>query len=665
MNTKKTRFNPKKIPYYLLLSTLTVGASLILGFLSFSGMYALLPILPLAFLAFVLSVSYEGEIYLQNIKGSLEKLLKTNHLQHKVTKEYLLTHFPEDLQSPECPQFFKDYNAQLQLLSAFGHQQLNKESKKRKKHIEKTLNDMEKRLALLLFSKSSADEDLSEYVRELKQWLVQHEQAQWKNKLSTRQTLFNMAKGFGVLAALFMGMGTTYLIIEAFSAIPLLAAIPFALWPVMILPMALIAGAAYGFLTYNAVTDLINHNTIKKWYIKLRDDLNKGLTARNVLMTITAISLVILATALTICTAGTWWTIATNARPLFDWMKNIPSVVMGVIHPIITGVSALFFNVQNTAESLSMVDKAFNTQENIFQKIIRTIKESYASLRKGENWAQTLNPFRILLKITITPLRLTLFLGHLISIAFTADRMPGVPQIVSALVAIITEGFEDAHYFMGHDHDHPHQCDTKTLLQERLDADHGHNHDLDIPTLALKTLASPIYLLAATWDYLMSQVNPKKQPLHHDDHHDLLSDHSPEHEHEHEHEQAQPFVLSFKKAWNKHWGTPEEKNITIKASAKRPSEAWQKEQVLSAIAHYKEKHLSKVFFGQELAHKKHSALSELQSDIQKTQTSEALKTILQQTQKNEIWGKHRLFSTQRPTITQAFIEELPHRVNLT
>ena len=73
----------KKIPYHLTLLLLTSGASLILGFLSFGGMLALSPLLPLAFAAFALSVAYEGEIYLQNIKGALNKLFKYNHMKNE------------------------------------------------------------------------------------------------------------------------------------------------------------------------------------------------------------------------------------------------------------------------------------------------------------------------------------------------------------------------------------------------------------------------------------------------------------------------------------------------------------------------------------------------------------------------------------------------------
>lgn len=61
--------------------------------------------------------------------------------------------------------------------------------------------------------------------------------------------------------------------------------------------MAIVAGAAYGMLTYNAVTDMINNNTVVKWYNKIRDDLSQGLTLRNVFIATTAVFLVGLALA--------------------------------------------------------------------------------------------------------------------------------------------------------------------------------------------------------------------------------------------------------------------------------------------------------------------------------------------------------------------------------
>jgi hypothetical protein len=668
MKIKYIPIKPKKIPYNLALLLLTMGASLILGFLSFGGMYALLPLLSLAFAGFALSVAYEGEIYLQNIKGALNKLFKSRYLENYLAKEYLLTHFPENTDDLKCPKFFKDYKIQLELLDTFGHQKLNKASKQRKKQIEKTLSDMEKWFALQLFQpKDKNNIDPSEYTKTLQQWLAQHDQDKSQELIKKRRATFHIVKGFSGLAALFMGLGSTYLIVEAFMVIPFFAAIPFVTWPIIILPMALIAGTAYGMLTYNAVTDLINNNTVVKWYNKLHKDLSQGLTVRNVFMATTATLLVGLAIALTVCTAGTWWTVATNARPLFEWMKQMPNFIMGVINPIITGASAIFFNIQNTAESLEMVDEATRSKKNVFRQIYESIAQGYTHLRETENWLQIANPVRILLKLTITPLRILLFIGHLLSIAVTSDRMPGVSQILSALIAIISEGFEDAHYFVGHNHDHeeeyehthnhdhdhahPHHHDLQTLLKERLDVTAGHNHNMDIPTWILKTIAIPLYALAALWDSSASKINH------------IHESHGINHAHQHDHHHAQ--VLSLSKAWNKQRGIAEEKKVELCPNAPRPSPEWQVEHTLAQIEKYQTKHLKTATFGRQLAGEKIVALDRLKNKVRATQPGNDLRELLKNEQNEPAYNLHRMFAPEgEKTNTQEFIEQLPARVNL-
>ena len=724
MKTKKQPFDLKKIPYTIALIMLTTGASLILGFLSFGGMYALIPALSLAFAAFGLSVAYEGEIYLQNIKGALGKLLKSNYLHNHLGKEFLLELFPANTDEPDCPQFFKDYEKQLKLLAEFGHKKLNKDSKKIKKQTEKTLKDMEKWFALQLFS--TEEQEDSPYASELHTWLakdfllkklakakdikkypqifVEYQELvqelaalteqekteentalitqlkeklqqkekwfaaqlrlagkgkstspveqdlqawlakeknnpEWQKKFDKHQGRFTMAKVFSTFSAMFMGLGSTYLIVEAFSVIPWIAAIPFAVWPLAIVPMALVAGIAYGLLTYNTITDLITNDTLNKWYKKLRHDLSQGLTLRNVFIATMAFVLTGLAVALTICTAGTWWTVANNARPLFSWMSKMPAFIMGIFNPVITGISAVFFNIQNSAESLEMLDEATHAKTNVFKNMFQSIKKGFAHLRDTENWLQMLNPFRLILKLTITPLRILLFLGHLVSIALTADRMPGVPQIVAALIAIVSEGFEDAHYFIGQA---PHQAKsemtTKELLEEHLDSDSGHSHDADIPTRILKALVAPLYALAALWDYLTSKIN---------------------------HSDKQRKVLDLKQAWNKQSGTKEATNVTLPNGAEhRPSEKWQEEHTISLLEKYEKKHLSKAVVNAPIAKAKIQGLHELRKEIRNPQ-GKSLAAILETAKENAVYNKHRMFAQKnQPTATQEFLEELPNRVNL-
>ncbi|WP_419419632.1 hypothetical protein ACNVED_14190 [Legionella sp. D16C41] len=633
----------KKIPYYFLLMLLTLGASLIIGFLSFGGMYAILPLLPLAFGSFALSVAYEGEIYLQNIKGAFKKLFKDDYLSRYLADEYLLKHFP-DTEDKDCPQFFKDYEIQLRLLSQFEHKNLDKESLARKKKLEKTMLDMRKWFALQLFRKSSNDDSYSKYQLELQRWLAEHGQQEAIEKLETRTRTFNIVKAFSALAGLFMGVGTTYLLVGGFAAIPLLATLPISILPLIIVPLAIIAGAAYSFLTYNAVTDMINNDTLRKWFFKIRNNFTKENASehivRNIFLAITAVSLLTLTVALTICTAGTWWTVAKTARPLFTWMGKLPAFVMGVINPIITGASTLIFNLQNTSESLEMIDNLSRSKGNAFTKAKISIQTSLKNLASHENWLQLFNPARILLKLTITPLRIILFLGHLISIGVTSDRVPGIPEVVSALLGIISEGFEDAHYFFEQAHEHhlkkdDHYHQTKGLLKEQLQTDEGHDHEVDLPTRVLKVIFSPLYLLAALWDYATSQRNTNSTKN----------------------------VLNFHDAWNKQTGQKPVENVTFAPGDQKVSSEWQAEQASYRIERFKTKHLKHALINGKVAQEKEADLNQVQAKLRDRDQIKA--TPVEQVKEAANYSsfkKHRFFNTEK-TKTTKFLEDLAERIS--
>ncbi len=626
----------KKIGFNLTLGTLTVGASAILAFLSFSGMLALWPIIPLAIVTFILSVAYEGEIYLQNIRKSLTKLLKRKYIELSLANEYLLNHFPDTTQE-DCPQFFKDYEQQLKVLGEFGHHNLDDASRARKLEVEKKLRKMERWFSVQIFTRKVAKKKSTGYRRQLQDWLNKDEQKQQLEDLMAtrkkRSVQFTIAKVFSVIAGLFMMVGSSYLLVAAFAAIPVLASLPFTFLPIIVVPLAIIAGAAYTMLIYNAVTSMIENQTLRKWYDKIRnirDDWRKGEYVRSILIVSAAIVLVALAVTLTVLTAGTWWTIAQNARPIFEWMSKIPAFVMGIINPIVIGISSIIFNFQNTSETIEMLDEATRSDDskkdkpNIFVRFGRAIKKGFESLRAKENWLQIFNPFRILIKITLAPLRILLFIGHLISMGVTDDRMPGIPQLLAAILGTVSEIFEDLHYYpsligVGHDHHHGHS--TNDLLKERHDKGHSHSHDNDLPARFLNFIFIPLFFLAALWDSFASQSNPgdkhavdklkhdehKHDKLKHDEHkhdkhkhdeHKHCKDKDGEHKHgkdkhhkhkhdEHKHDKDKPKVkLGFVEAWKKHWGIKEERSIEPK-NLHPVSAKWENEEKIQTEARHK------------------------------------------------------------------------------
>lgn len=690
----------------LALFLLACGASLIVGLLSFGGLFALWPILPLAGAAFVLSVAYEGEIYLQNIKGAMNKLFKPDHLKRQIAKDYLLEHLqtilasdtteadvagtnhdrasppqsslsmseetPRD-QAPTVaakpiPQFFKDYQTALQQLDTFNHPDaaeghphvhLDKASRARKKQIEKTLGDMEKWFSIQLLGNtkkikkgavSSEDSTTSAYARELRAWLSsgQHAEAQEaaRKKLTKHRRLFNATKVFSFVAGAFMGLGTTYLLSGTFAALPFLAALPIAAGPALIIPMSIIAGTAYSLLIYNSVTDMIKNDTLRQWYTKLRDDwkaANNWRAALRSLLTITlALALTTLAIALTVCTAGTWWTIAKETAPLFAWMSRVPSVVMGALMGVINAISIMLFNVENVAETLDMVHEAIETPKPLSTRIKDGVKKWATDLQhvlERENFWQKINLFRIVLKLTIAPLRIVLFLGHLISIGITSDRLPGVPELISAFLGIINEGFEDAHYFL--DHEHP----RKAPLEERLGEGHGHHHHNDIPTRLLKIVFSPLYIMAGLWDYGFSKLNqPSQRPK-----------------------------LSITAAMKKQAGIQAEITVDLPTTTAQPSKLWEVEHTIYRIERHKEKELEGAFIHAEISKQKSQALTALQtelcSDSQRLITAgddlmenHRIRVLLAPEKNKAVYHAHRFFDTGR-TKTVDFLEvHLPNRV---
>lgn len=646
----------KKIPYYLSLGLLTSGASVIIGFLSFGGMLALVPLLPLAlpalplaFAAFGLSVAYDGEIYSKNIQGAMDKLFKHNYMKRRLANDYLLALFTDsnfDTNSLSCPQFFKDYAAQCNLLIQFEHKTLSKESANRKRQVEKTLRDMEKWFARQLIS-DDENNPLSggEYQVELQKWLVNPPQSlvslkksEWVSRFHAQKIKFHFFKVFSSLSALFMGLGTTYLLVDAFGVIPVMASLSATALPLAIVPLAIIAGLAYGMLTYNAITDMLTNNKVLTMYRKLKANLSKGLTLRNSLMATTAVVLATLAVLLTVCTAGTWWTVAKNTQPLFTWMGKLPGFVMGIINPIITGISALIFNLQNSAESLEIIDDYTSPKKSLLQRL----SDVFAHLKANENMWQMINPFRLILKLTIAPLRVIFFLGHLVSIGITADRVPGVPEIVSALLGILSEGFEDFHYFVGHGESgccgHHHDDHLMSFIKNRLTPAHGHSHDADLPTRVIKLIFYPVYRLAACWDWGFSQLGSNP--------------------------------ISFERAWDKQRGIAQneieqEESVDL-SQHKKPDVKWQVEHAVYRIERHKEKQLSGAVIGRGLAHEKIQSLTALQKKFLDPNNTADFNSI-QQCIKSEslnCYNQQRFFGSadRGETSTSQFINELPMRL---
>lgn len=715
----------KKILEKIALLLLTVGATLIVGLLSFSGMYALCPSLLFSVESFALAVAFEGEVYYQNIKAALQKIFKFEDVSRPLANQYLRQHFPSTFPRP---QFFRDLEEKIQRHHTFKHRLCSSAEEIEKQNLKKEIDDMLEWFSTELFATNEVQP--SAYQKELRDWLKRNHQEEYVSKLAeikekqTKQSIkFKVAASLALLASIFMSFGSSYLLLEAFAVIPFTAALPVILLTAIITPLSLIAGVAYGLMTYNALTDMISKGTIEHFYQKFSQYLNKKWQPSSALMAVTELLLLSLIVGLTLCTAGTWRTIVQQTPPLFAWISKIPQWVMSTLKPIILSVTTLIFNVQNTAETLEELEKAtayklrllpelpttldenfrntylyVQSSQNLyyiledgraqlvnvmdqdrlkrdilnhlngknaaaltlddiheiftpngghqptgnwFSRNVQLFKERYNRWASIENSWQRWNLFRIFIQLTYEPLHHSLFVGHLVSAAVTADRVEGIPAFTSAVFGFLCDGVVDAHYFIPHQHD-PHDHGILSLLEEHLDENTTHDHHNDFPTRVLKIVFYPIHVLADSWDWYFSK---------------------------------DPKPLSLMAIWKRLMSVEPILDTAINHLHANTNEAfipkrfgWEVERTKLHIERFKAEHLEQSMVGNEVARKKIAHLTTLQNELSSVsgstrtvsatikQIKEKVQTHLQSPEHATVYNQQRFFSYGK-TSTSLFLEE--------
>lgn len=647
----------KKIPYYLFIFLLTLGASLTLGLLSFSGMFALWPIVPLAGAAFFLATVYEGEIFFQNIKSALNKLLNPNYLRRVLSSHFLLEHFPKDTAEANCPQFFRDYQAQLirlnDLKKACKENRRSTQLKKLKKQAQKALGVMDKWFSEQAIPNSD-HEIKTPYQKAVADWLQENAKGDALQASYQKQWLqYQVIKVFSLLSGVFMGLGTTYLLSEAVLTIPFLstlaASATFGL-PMMVVAgvLTVSAGLAYAMISYNSISNMFHNNIMQKWHDLIKESYAEGFSFKNSIKALGIVLLLFMAALLTICSAGTWWTVVKNSKPLFNWISRLPFVVMAVINPVIIGLSSTAFNLTNSYETYCEIAESAEREQHQKESLWQRIKTFVSKLTENENWMQFFNPCRWLITLFITPIHKILFLGHLVSIGVTTDRVPKVPSSVTAVLGIVAEGFEDYHYFMHTEHHHEHhhfeaQPDADALLKARLEnGTEGHSHANDIPLQAIKIILSPLYLGAILWDWGFSKCNNKEQQL-------SLIDACKKHS---------LFVFDYyksKPAASKAENEPLPENLAA------TSTDWKKEHAIYKIDRHCQKKLSTAWVKQSVSMEKIEELQKFKKHIINA-TDATLSERLALEKKNNSYNKYRLFTETNET--KPFIDQLADTIGV-
>lgn len=460
---------------------LTLGSSLTLGLLSFGGFYAIYPSIALGLTSFALATLYEGEIYKSNISDALRKLTTRDYYKRDKAKALLLDLLSKT-ELTNLPLFFKDYYTELTVIAALKHLHSPTEAEKKAlKAAKKSLKRMELFAAECLFNTEKIAK--TPYAEALKTYFDCYEGIDaLRQSTHTKTSWINTGFYFSALCGSLFGLGSIYLILESLATLSFLS-LSFA----TIVALSALSGAAYTFLVYNSLSDMIWNESLVNWWKELKHDINNASFGKGLLLACTSLLLVSCAIALTIFTAGTWWTIAKNVENLPPVMKRFPRWITGIVIPAVTGIGALFFTLENTKGSMDTVKKLTEPSP---KSLHEETADAHLKQRQTRPLYQRLNPFRWLVYLGETPLKVIGFMLHIVSIGVITDRIPGIPALVSAVMSMISEAFEDFHYFIGHDTCEGHK---------------GHDHSHDLPSQIISLAFSPIRALGVVWDVVFSQ----------------------------------------------------------------------------------------------------------------------------------------------------------------
>lgn len=480
----------KKILRYTLTALLVLGLVFLTGFLSFAGVLALNGSILLAVFSFLLAGGIEGEVYAQNVNKSFIKLFRGDYLE-----DLLLARALNDLAKKHAAtsSFLANYNA---LIAYIAKLHAKKHHSKELAKARKKLKVMQQYFKDFVYGKLKQQ---TKFSQELSQLLPPTEINNLLTSMRRKKWLSRASLIVSVLAGLSAGLVAIQVAQTSITALVTYLGISIgaSAMGASVFGLAALAAVGYTFLIYNTVTDMIHNDTVQKWFHKIKDfckrrtnEPNSKYIPRLIFAGLGTACVIALGVFATVLTAGTWWYAAKAGAALIPTFAKAAAWLRNIFVPIMASTS-LIFSVTNSLQTVKEITKIS------LRKSFENLKEKIKSYFETENLAQKLNPFRALIIVISAPFKFVIFIGHLVSMAFTNESAPSnLPVEVSLGVNILNEAGQDLHYFMP-EHEH------------HGDAGHGHTHT-DLPGKFLTIVLLPVYLLGATWDWLISKFNQDK-----------------------------------------------------------------------------------------------------------------------------------------------------------
>lgn len=437
--------NKQKILRKSLTFLLTVGATVAIGFLSFSGMFILTPSLIWCCAAFALAAGYEGQVNAEGISSALRRMFDKNYLKKGILRRYL-----DDLleQNDDSNVFIKDYRAQkayVEKLREIHHP--NAEQAQKIAQAKKQLRNME----LFFFNQYEKCNEKKDNVSAMEKSvrdLILLKKAKLDLEIKRKTWLIRASLIFAVGGGVSSGLAAFSAIKVGIASFALLSAIPGG----VLIGLAACAAIGYTLLLYQSISDMVQQYSGKwKNYFNKRQNESSATHILRCVATVLTIGVAIVAT---IATAGTWWYAAKQGASLLNFSEKAANALRSVSVALMA-LPTFIFSTSNSIASVDNISRS--SYKKLFFETMTKIKKAWET----ETLFQFLNPFRFVEKICSYTAKGIFFLGHVVSIGLISDRFDALPAVVSAGANATGEALTDLNYLPDQKKEHNH--DSKLL----------------------------------------------------------------------------------------------------------------------------------------------------------------------------------------------------------
>lgn len=494
---------------------LAFGYAIGVGFLSFAGMMALTPLVPLAIVAFVFAAVVVVQVYQGNIKHAISRLIDDDfYLQELVNdwlEEYLDRHLAnrDTVDANQHPELAKYHRQKLRMAELLNIHHPDDEQQAEIKALQEQMRVFERQCFEYFTTDPKPDNKA-----ELECIFSQDAQETIEYHNSVRKWVITpLSVLLGVGAGVSLGFTTAASTAAAVTSVAGIFGVTIGATAAAAtgIGVAAFAAIAYAFAIRYTVAKILGDTKVQSLKQRTIDRLldERVPLWQRVLLGVLAVVAISLAVALTILTAGGWWVMAQQGAKLFENFGTVAakaiaaaSVLLAKITTICYAIGSFCFYALN---SLGTLIKARFGLKNPFPELWESIKHKI----EEDGWLAAFNLPRLLMLGISGTFKALVFIVHVVSEALVSVKEGGHSAIATTVIASAVDSLTDANALFsapektGSDED---DDNHKPSFREQMDGPEPHEHGaLDAfvqYTLAFIFFVSTLHLWAAAWDYL-------------------------------------------------------------------------------------------------------------------------------------------------------------------